>query len=360
MFRGIDHIEFYVGNANASSYFFTHALGFRPLAHAGLETGLRDRHSFAVHQGEIRLVFTNALVPDGKIADHVRLHGDGIRDVALAVDDAARAFARCVELGAEPVAPPRVISDDFGSVRVAAVRAYGDTVHSLVERRDYRGPFLPPFLPSPEIRAGNGGAGRSAHLVAIDHVAVCVEGGALTKWTGFYKQALGFHEAHHEDIVTENSAMNSKVVESENGAIKFPLMEPAHGRGKSQIEEYLDYHHGPGAQHLALLSTDIASTVRAMREADVAFLETPASYYEGLPARLGAIDEDLDVLRELNILVDRDRWGLLLQVFTMPVTGRPTGFLEIVQRKGARGFGGGNVRALFEAVEREQAARGNL
>ena len=356
MFQGIDHIEFYVGNAYASAYFFTHALGFRPLAQAGLETGTRDRQSFVVVQGEIRLVFTNALGPESSIAEHVRVHGDGIRDVALAVDDAARAFSRCLELGAEPVAEPRTILDGSGAVRIAVVRTYGDTVHSLIERRGYGGPFLPSYVSG----ADGAGAGKGACLAAIDHVAVCVEPGALSRWIAFYENVLGFHEAHHEDIVTDRSAMNSRVVESENGSIKFPLMEPARAKAKSQIEEYLDYHRGPGAQHLALLSSDIVATVRAMREADVPFLETPASYYDALPARLGNIGQDLDELRELNILVDRDRWGILLQVFTKPMTGRPTGFLEIVQRKGARGFGAGNVRALFEAVEREQAARGNL
>ena len=356
MFRGIDHIEFYVGNSFASAYFFTHALGFRPLVEAGLETGLRDRQSFAVEQGSIRLVFTNSLAPDGPIAEHTRLHGDGIRDVALAVDDAARAFQRCVELGAKPVAGPHVASDDSGRVRRAIVKSFGDTVHSLVEREGYTGPFLPGFRKSRTPSR----PGREANLAAIDHVAVCVEAGTLAEWIDFYGRVFGFHEAHHSDIVTERSAMNSKVIESENGAIKFPLMEPAPGQAKSQIEEYLDYHHGPGAQHLALLSSDIAATARALREEGVDFLETPGAYYDALPARVGDIEEDVRVLRELNVLVDRDRWGYLLQIFTKPVTGRPTGFLEVVQRKGARGFGGGNVRALFEAVEREQAARGNL
>ena len=355
MFHGIDHVEFYVGNAFASAYFFTHALGFRPLAEAGLETGLRDRQSFAVQQGDIRIVFTNSLAPDGPIAEHTRTHGDGVRDVALAVGNAAAAFEHCVALGAEPVAEPHVASDDSGRVRRATVKSFGDTVHSLVERESYTGPFLPGFR-----RTRTPGAGRGASLAAIDHVAVCVEAGTLQEWIDFYQRIFGFHPMHHEDIVTERSAMHSKVIESENGAIKFPLMEPAPGRAKSQIEEYLDYHHGPGAQHVAMLSTDIAATVRALREGGVDFLETPGAYYDALPARVGEIPENLRELRELNVLVDRDRWGYLLQVFTKPVTGRPTGFLEVVQRKGARGFGGGNVRALFEAVEREQAARGNL
>jgi len=355
MFKGIDHVEFYVGNAFSSAYFFTHALGFRSLAQAGLETGQRDRQSFAVQQGEIRLVFTNALGPGGPIADHARTHGDAIRDVALAVDDARKAFSRCIELGAEPIAAPQLLQDDLGQVRTATVRTFGDTVHTLVERIDYRGPFLPAFRGWDAFPAA-----RGASLAAIDHIACCVEAGTLEKWIAFYERAFGFHEAHHEDIVTDHSAMNSKVVESENGAIKFPLMEPAPGHAKSQIEEYLDYHHGPGAQHLALLSSDIAATVRVLRDGGIEFLPTPVTYYDALPARLGRIDEDLAELRDLNILADRDRWGYLLQVFTRPVTGRPTGFLEVVQRKGARGFGGGNVRALFEAVEREQAARGNL
>jgi 4-hydroxyphenylpyruvate dioxygenase len=355
MFQGIDHVEFYVGNAFSSAYFFTHALGFRSLAQAGLETGRRDRQSFAVQQGSIRLVFTNALGPAGPVADHARTHGDAIRDVALSVDDARRAFSRCIEMGAEPIAPPQVLEDEHGTVRTAVVRTFGDTVHTLVERGGYTGPLLPGFrawdaFPSP----------RGASLAAIDHIACCVEAGTLQKWMAFYEKAFGFHEAHHEDIVTDHSAMNSKVIESQNGAIKFPLMEPAPGHGKSQIEEYLDYHHGPGAQHLALLSSDIADTVRALRDGGIEFLPTPATYYEALHGRVGEIAEDLGELRDLNILVDRDRWGYLLQVFTRPVTGRPTGFLEVVQRKGARGFGGGNVRALFEAVEREQAARGNL
>jgi 4-hydroxyphenylpyruvate dioxygenase len=355
MLRGIDHIEFYVGNAFASAYFFTRALGFRPLAEGGLETGLRDRQSFAVEQGNIRLIFTNSLAPEGPIADHARLHGDGIRDVALAVDDAARAFRHCLEQGAEPVAEPHAAADGSGRVIRATVKSFGDTVHSLIEREGYTGPFLPGFRPW-----RSRWAGRGASLDAIDHVAVCVEAGTLRQWTDFYARVFGFHEAHHEDIVTERSAMNSKVMESEGGSIKFPFMEPAPGRAKSQIEEYLDYHHGPGAQHLAMLSTDIAATARALREGGLDFLETPGAYYDALPARIGDIPENLRELRELNVLVDRDRWGYLLQVFTKPVTGRPTGFLEVVQRKGARGFGGGNVRALFEAVEREQAARGNL
>jgi 4-hydroxyphenylpyruvate dioxygenase len=242
--RGIDHIELYVGNAYASSYFFTRALGFQPLAEAGLETGLRDRQSFAVAQGAIRLVFTNPLEAGGPIAGHTSVHGDSIRDVALRVDDAASAFERCVAAGLEPVKAPHESSDERGRVRRAAVRVFGDTIHSLIERDGYDGVFLPGFRPS---RAGGGT--RPASLAAIDHVACCVEAGTLGRWIDLYERAFGMRPIHHEDIVTDHSAMNSKVVGTEDGSVKLPLMEPAHGSGRSQIEEYLDYHHGPGAQH---------------------------------------------------------------------------------------------------------------
>jgi 4-hydroxyphenylpyruvate dioxygenase len=301
-------------------------------------------------------VFTNPLGPTGTIADHVRAHGDAIRDIAFTVANAKAAFERCVAAGAEPVAEPYVEKDEHGEVRRAVVRTFGDTVHSLVERKGYRGNFLPGYRPWRATVEHD-----SAHLVGIDHVACCVEAGSLAKWVDFYERAFGFGEIHHEDVATERSAMNSKVVGSEDRAIKLPMMEPATGRGKSQIDEFLEYNHGPGGQHVAFLSDDIVATVRALRaDGWVAFLETPGAYYDAVPERVGDIEEDLRDLRELNVLVDRDRWGYLLQVFTRPVTGKPTSFLEIVQRKGARGFGGGNVRALFEAVERAQAARGNL
>ncbi len=357
MFRKIDHIEYCVGNAFVTAYFFTYALGFKSLAQAGLETGQRDRQSFVVQQGDIRLVFTNSLSTGGPVADHVRRHGDSIRDVAFLVDDAARAFDRCLAAGAEPIQEPTWLAGSPGSapVRRAAVRTFGDTIHSLIQRPSETGEFLPGYQPWELFRPPHAGG-----LTAVDHVACCVEQGALGRWMDFYERAFGFHEMHHEDIVTDRSAMNSKVVQSENGAVKLPLMEPAHGHGRSQIDEYLDYHDGAGAQHLALLSSDIATTVRTLRAGGLQALRTPGVYYDGLRDRVGPIDEDVEMLRDLGVLVDRDAWGYLLQVFTRPVTGRPTGFLEVVQRKGARGFGGGNVRALFEAVEREQAARGNL
>ena len=356
MYHGIDHIEFYVGNAHASSYFFARALGFRPHAEMGLETGIRDRHSYAVTQGSIRLIFTNPLKPEGPIAEHVMEHGDAIRDIALTVDDAAEAFDRALACGAKPVAEPHVEQDEHGEIRRATIRVFGDTVHSFIERDNYPGDLLPGFRPWKTTSPS-----QSAHLTAIDHVACCIEAGTLDQWMEFYEKAFGFEQVHHEDIVTERSAMNSKVVGSKNGAIKFPLMEPAQGKGKSQIDEFLEYNQGAGGQHLAMLSSDIVATVRALRaDGWIAFLETPSTYYDALPARVGEIQEDLNDLRELNVLVDRDKWGYLLQTFTRPVTGKPTSFLEVVQRRGARGFGGGNVRALFEAVERAQAARGNL
>ncbi len=355
MYRGIDHVELYVGNAHTASYFYTHALGFRAHAQAGLETGQRDRQSYVVAQGDIRLVFTNPL-DDGPIASHVREHGDTVRDIALQVDDVGELFRRCLDAGARSIAEPHERTDDDGTVRLATVGTFGDVVHTLVERNGYRGRFLPGFREWS--RRHDGGLD---HLHAIDHVACCVEPGTLDRWTRFYEEAFGFEEVHHEDIVTERSAMNSKVMGSPGGAIKFPMMEPAPGKGKSQIEEFLEYHHGAGGQHLAFLTEDILAAVRALRDGDgVDFLETPATYYDMLTERVGTIDEDLAELDDLNVLVDRDAWGYLLQVFTRPVTGKPTGFLELVQRKGARGFGGGNVRALFEAVERAQAARGNL
>ncbi|MBK8231204.1 MAG: 4-hydroxyphenylpyruvate dioxygenase [Candidatus Eisenbacteria bacterium] len=358
MFQGIDHIEFYVGNALATAYFYTNALGFRPLAESGLETGARDRQSFVVTQGEIRLVFTNALDPQSPIADSVRLHGDAIHDIAIQVDDVDRAFQHCLEQGARAIAGPATSEDADGVVRRATIATFGDTVHSLVQRNEYRGPFLPGYRP----RSGRAGAPieERGHLCAVDHIACCVDRGTLTDWVGFYQRVFGFSEVHHEDVVTERSAMNSRVVGSANGRIKVPLMEPAPARGRSQIEEFLDYHHGGGAQHLAFLSEDIRAAVRALQAGGLEFLETPATYYDTLAARVGTIDESFADLAALNILADRDRWGYLLQVFTRPVTGRPTAFLEVVQRHGARGFGGGNVRALFEAVERAQAARGNL
>ncbi|MFN8546810.1 MAG: 4-hydroxyphenylpyruvate dioxygenase [Candidatus Eisenbacteria bacterium] len=354
MFRGIDHLEFYVGNALTSAYYFERALGFRRAAEAGLETGARDCQSYVLTQGSIRLVFTNPIGGGGPIAERVHAHGDGIHDIAFLVDDVAHAFERCLVMGATAIREPFRVSDETGEVRCAKVGTFGFTEHSLIERRDYAGAFLPGYRAVPAVRAGD------AALSAIDHVACCVEPGTLDRWIDFYSRLFEADPIHRGDIVTERSAMNSKVVGSADRSILLPLMEPAPGRGKSQIAEFLDYHHGAGAQHIAFLSHDILASVRAWREGGIELLPTPAPYYDALPARIGALEEPVDALRQLDVLVDRDAWGYLLQVFSRPITGRPTSFLEVIERKGARGFGDGNVRALFEAVERAQAARGNL
>ncbi len=356
--KGIDYVEFYVGNARQAAHFYRTAFGFKPVAYAGLETGVRDRASFVLEQRNIRLVLTGALDPDSSIAEHVRLHGDGVKDIAFTVDDAAQAFEETVRRGAKPVMEPTVIEGQKGHVIKATIAAYGDTVHSFIQRDQYHGTFFPKYHaiknPAPHTPTG---------LAAIDHIVGNVELGKMDEWVDFYNQVLGFRQLQHfsdEDISTEYSALMSKVVQNGSGRIKFPINEPAEGKRKSQIDEYLQYYRGPGAQHLALLTDDIISTVRKLRENGVEFLRTPDTYYEMLGDRVGKIDESIDALRELGILVDRDDEGYLLQIFTKPVQDRPTVFYEIIQRKGARGFGAGNFKALFEAIEREQALRGNL
>ncbi|PLS81398.1 MAG: 4-hydroxyphenylpyruvate dioxygenase [Chloroflexi bacterium] len=356
--KGIDYVEFYVGNARQAAHYFRTAFGFKPLAYAGLETGIRDRTSFVVEQRNIRFVLTGALEPDGDVAEHVRLHGDGVKDIAFLVDDAAQAFRETVKRGAQPVLEPTVIQGQKGHVVKATIAAYGDTVHSFIQRDGYQGTFFPKFHaiknPPPTMPTG---------LAAIDHIVGNVELGRMDEWVDFYNQVLGFRQLQHfsdEDISTEYSALMSKVVQNGTGRIKFPINEPAEGKRKSQIDEYLQYYRGPGAQHIALITDDIIGTVRALRGNGVDFLRTPDTYYEMLNERVGMIDEDMDALRELNILVDRDDEGYLLQIFTKPLQDRPTVFFEIIQRKGARGFGAGNFKALFEAIEREQELRGNL
>jgi 4-hydroxyphenylpyruvate dioxygenase len=353
--KGIDYIEFYVGNANHTAHFYRSTFGFAPLAYTGLETGVRDRTTLVIEQRNICLALTSPLGPDGEIADHIKLHGDGVKDIAFTVEDAVGAFEEAVRRGARPVTEPTVIEDASGKVIKATIAAFGDTVHSFIERNNYKGAFLPNY------RTFDTGTGRDTlGLAAIDHVAVTAEPGKLDEWVDFYNNVLGFHQSHQEDVSTEYSAMNSKVVQNGNGRIKFPIVEPAPGRRKSQIEEYLAFYGGPGTQHVALLSSDILQAVRELRASGVEFLKVPDTYYDVLESRVGSIDEDLDTLRELNILVDRDASGYLMQVFTKPVQSRPTVFLEVIQRKGASGFGGGNIKALFESVEREQALRGNL
>lgn len=353
--KAIDHIEFYVGNARQAAHFYRTAFGFKPVAFAGLETGVRDRVSFIVEQNNIRLVLTSAILPEGQVADHIKLHGDGVKDIALTVDDTEGAFGEAVRRGARPIMEPTIIEDDERRIVKATIGAYGDTVHSFIERRSDDDRLLPGYEsikhPLPTTNTG---------LATIDHVAISVEPGTLNYWIDFYNNVLGFRQSHQENVFTEYSAMNSKVVQNSTALIKFPIMEPAEGKRKSQIEEYLHSNCGPGAQHIAFLTGDIVNTVKALSANGIEFLRTPGAYYDHLEERIGKIDADMEELRELNILVDRDGWGHLLQVFTKPLQSRPTVFLEIIQRKGARGFGGGNIKALFQALEHEQALRGNL
>jgi 4-hydroxyphenylpyruvate dioxygenase len=354
--EGIDHVEFYVGNAFQAAHFYRTMFGFRPVARAGLETGVRDRLSVVMEQGDIRLVLTSGLDPDSPITRHAALHGDGVRDVAFRVDDVAGAFETAVRRGARAVSEPHVHEDDLGRVVRATIGAPGDTVHSLVERHGYGAALFPGFEPIVDAPAT-----RPTGFVEVDHVAVSMEQGQLDGWIAFYKDVLGFHQSHQEMVWTKNSAMNSKVVEDASGKIKFPIVEPAHHGSKSQVQEYLNFNHGAGAQHVAFLSNDIRATVRAIRDNGIKFLRIPGTYYEVLEERVGAIEPGMMAeLQELGILVDSDDEGRLLQIFSEPVQARPTMFVEVIERQGAQGFGSGNIKALFEAVEREQERRGNI
>jgi 4-hydroxyphenylpyruvate dioxygenase len=355
---GIDHVELYVGNATQAAYWFTHALGFRRSAYAGLETGVRDRSSHVLEQGRIRFVLTAPLLGTSEIARHVAAHGDGVRVIALSVPDAEHAYRYAVQHGARGVREPWEESDGDGSVRMATIATYGETLHTFVERDGYAGAFLPGYTAAEGEADGDAGL-----LVGIDHVVGNVELGRLDEWVGYYERVFGMTEMLHftdRDISTEYSALMSKVMADGKGRVKFPINEPAEGKRKSQIEEYLEYYGGPGAQHIALATTDIVATVKELRERGVRFLVTPESYYEELPGRIGEIDENIADLRELGILADRDDEGYLLQIFTQTIGDRPTVFLEVIERHGARGFGEGNFKALFEAIEREQERRGNL
>jgi 4-hydroxyphenylpyruvate dioxygenase len=356
--NGTDYIEFYVGNAKQSALYYRAAFGFQLAGYRGPETGIRDSASYLLVQNKIRLVLTSPLSPDGPIAEHLHRHGDGVRDLAFWVDDARQAFTRAVERGADPAREPEVLRDDTGEVVIAAIRTYGDTIHSIVERRNYRGLFLPGFQP-----AASPFAPRPTGLQFVDHCVGNVELGKMNAWVGFYERVLGFHNIltfDDKDISTEYSALMSKVMSNGNGRIKFPINEPAEGKKKSQIDEYLDFYGGPGVQHIAMATDDIIATVSELQSRGVEFLSVPSSYYDTLPDRIGTIDEKVDALRRLGILVDRDDEGYLLQIFSKPVQDRPTLFYEIIQRKGAQSFGKGNFKALFEAIEREQARRGNL
>ncbi len=359
--HGIDHLELFVGNAAQAAYYYTQAYGFTEIAYRGLETGERNRVSHVLQQGRIRLVLTGTLTGEDEIAEHQHRHGDGVRTIALSVPDAAAAFSHAVAHGAVGVHEPHEISDDFGSATLASIATYGETLHVFVQRSDYTGPFLPGYVarnPAPTGRAGS-----ASLLVGIDHVVGNVELGKMQDWVGYYERVFGMTELIHfsdEAISTEYSALMSKVVTDGSGKVKFPINEPAEGKRKSQIDEYLDFYRGPGVQHIAVSTTDIVKTVDELTRRGVRFLPIPASYYADVPERIGEISQDVADLQRLGILVDRDEEGYLLQIFTHAVGDRPTVFFELIERHGARGFGEGNFKALFQALEREQDRRGNL
>ncbi len=356
--KGADHIEFYVGNARQAAYFYRAAFGMSLVAYAGPETGQRDRASYVVQQGKIRFVLTTPLRPGDAIAEHVHLHGDAVHVIALWVDDARKAWQETTSRGAISIAEPFVRSDEHGDVVLSSIRTYGDTIHTFVERGHYAGPFLPGFraIESDLIA-------RPVGLRHIDHIVGNVGWHAMDEWVEFYARVMGFSLYQHfddKDISTEYSALMSKVMANGNGYVKFPINEPAEGKRKSQIEEFLDFYPGPGVQHIALATDNILETVNKLHQQGIEFLHVPHTYYSELQARVGKIDEPIDELETLGILVDRDDEGYMLQIFTRPVEDRPTLFFEIIQRKGSRSFGKGNFKALFEAIEREQQARGNL
>ncbi|HJT89581.1 MAG TPA: 4-hydroxyphenylpyruvate dioxygenase [Bryobacteraceae bacterium] len=356
--NGTDHLEFYVGNARQAAHYYRTAFGFRLAAYRGPETGTRDRASYVLTQNKIRIVLTTPLDPEHPIAEHIRRHGDGVRDIALWVDDAESAWRETTRRGARSVREPEILRDGDGEARVASIAAYGDTVHTFVERKNYHGAFLPGFA-----TAGEDSLARPAGLRHVDHIVGNVGWGEMSRWVEFYQNVMGFKMFKHfddKDISTEYSALMSKVMSNGNERVKFPINEPAQGKRKSQIEEYLEYYHGPGVQHIAMATDNIIETVSTLGRQGVEFLRVPSTYYEDLLARTGPIEEPLEELQRLGILVDRDDEGYMLQIFTRPVEDRPTLFYEVIQRKGSRSFGKGNFKALFEAIEREQARRGNL
>ncbi|MGA8596719.1 MAG: 4-hydroxyphenylpyruvate dioxygenase [Bryobacteraceae bacterium] len=357
--RAVDHIEFRVGNAKQAAYFYRSAFGMRLVAYRGPETGTRDRASYLLEQGHIRFVLTTPLSPDDAEAELIRRHGDGVSDIALEVDDAEKAWRETTERGAKSVRRPETIRDSAGEVKLSSIATYGDTIHTFVERRNFRGTFLPGFAPleTPDLIA------RPADLSHIDHIVGNVELGRMNEWVRFYESVMGFHLYQHfddRDISTEYSALMSKVLAGGGNRIKFPINEPAQGKRKSQIDEYLESYRGPGVQHIALHCRNIIETVSTLKNQGIEFLTIPSTYYRELTSRVGKIAEPIERLEELGILVDRDDEGYMLQIFTRPVQDRPTLFFEIIQRKGSRSFGKGNFKALFEAIEREQARRGNL
>ena len=356
--NGTDHVEFYVGNAKQSAYYYQSAWGYELVAYAGPETGVREKASYVLQQGKIRLVLTSALSPEHEISKHVLLHGDGVKVLALWVDDARKSFAETTKRGAVAVMEPTVYKDEHGEVVISAIKTYGETIHKFVERKNYTGAFLPGY----SAKKSNMEV-KNVGLKHVDHCVGNVELGKMNEWVKFYEEVMGFKliiTFDDQDISTEYSALMSKVVSNGNGYVKFPINEPADGKRKSQIEEYIEFYKSAGVQHIAIATDDIISTVTELRKRGVEFLYVPEVYYEDVWQRVGKINEDVNKIKELNILVDRDDEGYLLQLFTKPVQDRPTVFFEIIQRCGAKSFGKGNFKALFEAIEREQELRGNL
>ena len=357
--EGTDYVEFYVGNAKQSAHYYISAFGFRPLAYAGPETGMKDIASYAIRQNKLTFVLTTSLRPGSDIAKHVDKHGDGVKAIALKVKDATNAWEETTKRGAKSYAKPSRLSDDNGEVVTSGINTYGDTVHLFIERKNYNGVFLPGYR---EWKTPYWD-GTDTGLMYVDHCVGNVGWNQMNVWVKFYEEVMGFRNIlsfDDKDISTEYSALMSKVMSNGNGFVKFPINEPAEGKKKSQVEEYLEFYNGEGVQHVALATNNIIETVTSLRDRGVEFLKVPSSYYDEVLDRVGHIDEDLAPLKDLGILVDRDDEGYLLQVFSKPVQDRPTLFFEIIQRKGAKSFGKGNFKALFEALEREQANRGNL
>ena len=355
---GTDFVELYVGNAKQSAHYYKTAFGFQEIAYSGLETGDREKTSYVLKQDKIRLVLTTPFDPESEISHHIRLHGDGVKVIALWVDDARSAYEETIKRGAKSYLEPIVLTDEFGEIVKSGIHTYGDTVHLFIERKNYQGVFMPGFIPSK-----NDYRPPSTGLKYIDHMVGNVELGEMNEVAKFYADVMGFANLitfDDKDISTQFTALMSKVMTNGNGRIKFPINEPAHGLKKSQIEEYIDFYKGSGCQHIAVATDDIVFTISEMRKRGVEFLHVPGTYYDNVQARVGEISEDLAILKSLGIMVDRDEDGYLLQIFTKPVEDRPTLFFEIIQRKGAKSFGKGNFQALFESIEAEQERRGTL
>ncbi len=355
--KSIDHVHLYVGNARHAMFYWWKAYGFKPVAYSGLETGNRDFASYVLESGQARFVVSAAYGPTNEIAAHQMVHGDGVKTIALEVDDVEKAWKETTSRGGKSAWAPREQKDDFGIYRTSAIYTYGETLHVFVDRDDYKGTFAPTYRPIKDKEA------QSVGLAAIDHIVGNVQLGKMNEWVNFYHKVMGFRQLMHfddKDISTEYSALMSKVMQNGNGRVKFPINEPAEGKKKSQIEEYLDYYLTPGAQHIALITGDIIKTVTQLKNNGVEFLRVPEAYYEILPDRVGKIDEDMKAIHDLGILVDRDDEGYLLQIFTKSIQDRPTMFIEVIERHGSQSFGKGNFKALFEALELEQEKRGNL